>query len=232
MTQKVAIITAREGSKRIPGKNIRDFLGRPIIEYSISAALNSKIFDKVIVSTDSQKIAEIAKKAGASVPFLRSPENSSDHATTVDVLLEVIKNLKEQGEKFEYGCCLYPTAPFITAEKLIDSFHKISHGSHDYLVPVCKFRSSPQRAMTINQDNKLQFSNPDFLKTRSQDLVPAYHDVGQFYWFKTESLICDKTVFTDNTIGYPITEFESQDIDDPEDWKMAELKYTYLKSIN
>lgn len=231
MTHKVAIITARGGSKRIPDKNIKSFSGRPIIEYSIRAAIESKLFDQVIVSTDSEKIAEISKGSGALVPFIRSAENSNDTATTIDVLLEVIQNLNEKGLSFDYGCCLYPTAPFITSNKLIDSFNTLIESGQDYLVPVCKYRASPQRAMNLEQDLCLKLIHPEFLKSRSQDLRPAYHDVGQFYWFKITPLLQDKSVFTKKTIGYPISELESQDIDDIEDWKIAEFKYEYLNSL-
>lgn len=230
MTHKIAIITARGGSKRIPDKNIKSFSGRPIIEYSIKAAIESKLFDQVIVSTDSEKIAEISKSSGALVPFIRSAKNSNDTATTVDVLLEVIQNLNEKGLKFDYGCCLYPTAPFVNSNKLIDSFNTLMRSGQDYLVPVCKFRTPIQRAMSLEQDHCLKMINPEFLKNRSQDLSPTYHDVGQFYWFKTTSFLRDKSVFTEKTIGYPISELESQDIDCPEDWEIAELKYQYLKT--
>lgn len=231
MSRKIAIITARAGSKRIPSKNIKDFLGRPIIEYSISAALSSKIFDMVLVSTDCQKIADIAKNAGAIVPFYRSAQNSDDHSTTVDVLLEVINSLKIKKEEFEYGCCIYPTAPFVTSKKIIDSFECLIESGQDNLIPVCEFRSPPQRAFEMNQDKKIKMLYQEFGKSRSQDLTKAYHDVGQFYWFKIDSLLTQETVFTDKTIGYPIPEMESQDIDTPEDWEIAEFKYRYMNKM-
>lgn len=229
MTKKiVAIITARGGSKRIPGKNIKPFLGKPIITYSIEAALGSGIFQEVMVSTDDEKIAEIAKQAGARIPFTRSSETSNDFATTADVLVEVLQSYRERGTQFDYGCCLYPTAPFVTIEKLREAWKQIQQHDADSIIPVTTFSFPIWRAVTI-QNNKLQFAWPENALKRSQDLPPAYHDCGQFYFFNVERFLKTKKLITDNTVPIIVPESEVQDIDNPEDWKMAEMKYSFLK---
>jgi len=220
----IAIIPARGGSKRIPKKNIRDFLGKPIISYSIMAALNSKLFDEVMVSTDNNEIAEISKKLGATVPFLRSEKTSDDYATTADVLLEVLGEYQKLGKDFNYLCSLYPTAPFITAEKLKQSFDWMREKKADSLIPVVKFSYPIQRALKI-ENNNLKYIYPENINKRSQDLELTYHDTGQFYWIKTEVLINQRSLMTGNTIGYEISELEIQDIDNESDWKIAEIKY-------
>jgi pseudaminic acid cytidylyltransferase len=229
MTKKnVAIITARGGSKRIPGKNIKPFLGKPIIIYSIEAALQSGIFQEVMVSTDDEKIAEVANKAGAIVPFVRSAETSNDFATTADVLQEVLQSYKAQGKDFNYACCLYPTAPFVTAEKLVNAWNQIQQHDADSVIPVTAFSFPIWRAVNI-QNNRLQFTWPENALKRSQDLPPAYHDCGQFYFFNVERFLKTKKLITDNTVPIIFPESEVQDIDNPEDWKMAEIKYSFLK---
>ena len=224
----LAIITARGGSKRIPKKNIKDFCGKPIIAYSIEAALNSKIFDEVMVSTDSEEIANAARIYGDTVPFMRSAKNADDYATTYDVLLEVVNKYKEFGKVFDYICCIYPTAPFITAEKLKSAFNKFIESDADSLIPVVKFSFPPQRGFVINKENYLEYKWPENKNKRSQDLEALYHDVGQFYFYKT-------TVFedTDNTrnskiIPFELEETEVQDIDNITDWQLAELKFKFL----
>ena len=179
----VAIITARGGSKRIPRKNVKEFLGKPILLYSIEAALNSGIFEEVMVSTEDEEIARLAREAGASVPFMRGEENANDFATTTDVLLEVLDAYEKQGRHFEFGCCIYPTAPFVTAQKLNDSMTKLEQSDADTLIPVVPFSFPPQRGMVIRED-KLQFVQPEHALTRSQDLEHWYHDAGQFYCFR------------------------------------------------
>jgi pseudaminic acid cytidylyltransferase len=229
MTKKVvAIITARGGSKRIPGKNVKPFLGKPIINYSIEAALKSGIFHEVMISTDDERIAEIAKQAGAKVPFMRSAEMSNDFATTADVLIEVLHAYQKQAIHFDYGCCLYPTAPFVTAEKLMDAWRKIQQFDADSVIPVTAFSFPVWRAFLINND-RLQFAWPENALKRSQDLPPAYHDCGQFYFFNAARFLKTRQLLTDNTIPIVVPETEVQDIDNPEDWKLAEIKYSFLK---
>ena len=223
----VAIITARGGSKRLPKKNIRDFFGKPIIAYSIKAALDSGCFDEVIVSTESEEIADISKKFGASIPFLRSAKNSDDFSTTSDVLKEVLLEYKKIGKEFESTCCLYPTAVFVTADKLKNAYDLFIKSKADSLIPVVKFGYPIQRALKIN-DNSLKFFWPENIDKRSQDLEPAYHDCGQFYFFKTDILFSKGDIFSDNTIPFEIKESEVQDIDNEEDWKIAQLKYSLL----
>lgn len=220
----VAIITARGGSKRIPRKNVKEFLGKPILLYSIEAALNSGIFAEVMVSTEDEEIAELARKAGAVVPFMRGDENANDFATTTDVLLEVVEEYEKRGKHFEFGCCIYPTAPFVTAEKLKDGMEKLAASDADTLMPVVPFSFPPQRGMVIRED-KLQFVQPEHALTRSQDLEHWYHDVGQFYCFRTENFKRNKILTVGNVLPYVVSELEVQDIDTISDWKIAEMKY-------
>ena len=184
--RKIAIITARGGSKRIPRKNIKEFCGKPILAYSIEAARTSGLFDTVMVSTDDREIAELARKYGAEVPFFRSERTAGDFATTNDVLLEVLEEYEKRGECYDLGCCIYPTAPFVTAAKLKDALGRLEGSGADTLIPVVAFSYPPQRAMVVRED-RLVFESPQYLDSRSQDLEPHYHDVGQFYLFYTEA---------------------------------------------
>lgn len=227
MKKAVAIITARGGSKRIPRKNIKPFLGKPIIQYSIEAALASGCFDEVMVSTDDDEIANIALQAGAKIPFKRSNKNADDHATTADVILEVLDQYHQVGKQFDLACCIYPTAPFVTAEKLKLAYHKLLTSGAKAVVPVVRFGFPILRSFKMEGD-LVKLNWPEYLNTRSQDLPPAFHDAGQFYFFNTASFIEEKKVFTDCTIGLEMPESEVQDIDTEEDWKVAEIKYTFL----
>lgn len=223
----VAIITARGGSKRIPRKNIKDFLGRPIIEYSIKAALEAGIFDEVMVSTDDEEIAEIAKNAGARVPFMRSKDTANDFATTADVIDEVLQQYKTNDVEFDYVCCIYPTAPFVTAKCLKEAMELLMNGNSDSVVPVVKFGFPPQRGVII-QDGRVSFKWPEFALARSQDLESMYHDCGQFYCLNIESFEKQKCLVMANTMPYIREEKEVQDIDTMEDWYLAEIKYRML----
>ena len=220
----VAIITARGGSKRIPRKNVKEFLGKPILLYSIEAALNSGIFEEVMVSTEDEEIAELARKAGATVPFMRGEENANDYATTTDVLLEVVAEYEKRGKHFEFGCCIYPTAPFVTAEKLKEGMERLASSDADTLMPVVPYSFLPQRGMVI-RDDKLQFVQPEHALTRSQDLEPWYHDVGQFYCFRIENFKKNRILTVGNVLPLVVSELEVQDIDTIADWKIAEMKY-------
>ncbi len=225
--RRIAIITARGGSKRIPGKNVKEFCGKPILAYSIEAAVSSGLFDRVMVSTDDPGIGEIAGKYGAEVPFFRSAENSGDFATTNDVLLEVLREYEKRGEHFDLGCCLYPTAPFVTGEKLKEAVGMLEESDADTLIPVTAFSYPPQRAMVV-REGRLLFENPEYLDSRSQDLEPHYHDVGQFYVFRTEAFVQNRRLMVGNILPYVISELEVQDIDNQTDWEIAEMKYRIL----
>ena len=220
----IAIITARGGSKRIPHKNIKSFYGRPIIAYSIEAAIDSGAFDTVMVSTDDEQIAEISRKYGAEVPFMRSEKTSGDFATTTDVLKEVLEEYEKRGEHFDTACCLYPTAPFITSQRLKEAVEKFKGADADTLISVTAFSYPPQRALII-RDDRLVFKYPEHLVTRSQDLEKEYHDVGQFYVFDTEAFIRNGNLMLGNIIPFELSELEVQDIDTEVDWELAELKY-------
>lgn len=223
---RVAIITARGGSKRIPKKNIKDFCGKPIIEYSIRAALDSGIFDEVMVSTDSEEIADIAKKAGASIPFLRSETTSNDYATTADVINEVLDSYESRGEKFDTCVCIYPTAPFVTAEKIKTAVDILEREGVDAVVPVVRFSFPPQRGFIIDsKDGYTKAKYPECIPMRSQDLEPMYHDCGQFYCLNTASFRSQKKIFMDRMMSIEVEETEVQDIDNETDWIMAELKW-------
>jgi pseudaminic acid cytidylyltransferase len=227
---RVAIITARGGSKRIPRKNIRLFNGIPIIAYPIRTALESGLFDEVMVSTDDSEIAEISVKHGAKVPFFRSPENSNDYAGTLDVLKEVIQKYETIGRDFNELCCLYPITPLITKEALIDSCKLLEASTVDFVIPVSKYSTPIQRSLKII-DDRLVMADPSYLNVRSQDLEPRYHDVGQFYFAKTEALMNAKSLFTDRTAAYEMEEFVVQDVDNESDWRILEFKYEYLNKI-
>ena len=223
----LAMITARGGSKRIPRKNIKEFNGKPIIAYSIEAALSSGVFDEVMVSTDDEEIAEIAKKYGAKVPFFRSEKTANDFATTVDVIEEVLNTYKERGQEFDIFCCIYPTAPFITAKRLKDAVEELSASDADSLIPVVRFSYPPQRAMEVH-DGKLVFRQPENLSKRSQDLEPHFHDAGQFYVVRSESFFKNRGIMVGDILPMELSELEVQDIDNEVDWKLAELKYNLL----
>ena len=227
MSSRLAIITARGGSKRIPKKNIREFCGKPILAYSIEAALESGLFDHVMVSTDSEEIAEIAKKYGAEVPFFRSEATSGDFATTNDVLAEVLAEYEKRGMHFEVACCIYPTAPFVTAEKLRTAAEQLEASDADTLIPVVSFSYPPQRAMVVEQE-RLVLKYPEYLDSRSQDLQPHYHDVGQFYVFRTERFAVNKKLMVGDILPFIVSELEVQDIDNLTDWKIAEMKYRLM----
>jgi len=229
--KNLCIITARGGSKRIPQKNIKDFLGLPIIAYSIQTALDSKLFDDVLVSTDCKEIAEVAKKYGASVPFLRSNKNSNDYATTSDALLEVIEKLNNQKIFPEIICCLYPTAPLLSVKTLKNSYDQFVVSKAPSLIPVVKFSFPPQRAFLL-KDKLLEFAYPENKDTRSQDLEPIYHDAGQFYWMEAKTFIINKMIFSrEGTTFFELNELEVQDIDSITDWRLAELKFKILNNL-
>lgn len=223
----LAIIPARGGSKRIPRKNIRNFLGKPIIAYSIEAALGSGLFDDVMVSTDDEEIALIAKQYGATVPFLRSKVASDDFATTAQVLEEVLENYSKEDIRFDYACCIYPTAPFITSSILNKGYRKLQEGNFKSVFPVLRYGYPIWRSLKLEGD-KVMMKWPEYLSSRSQDLDAAFHDTGQFYWFNVAAFHESKVLFTDYSGAIELTELEVQDIDNEIDWALAELKYKLL----
>jgi pseudaminic acid cytidylyltransferase len=231
MNRKVAIIPARGGSKRIPGKNARSFCGKPIIEYSIDAAIKSGCFDEIMVSTDDMKIAEIAKKSGAKVPFIRSEKTSDDYAMLADVIEEVLLEYKKLGTDFYYFCCILATAPFISSNDIANGLSILTTDNVESVVPVTRFSYPIQRSLKI-ESGKLKMFWPENYNVRSQDLTPAYHDCGQFYWMKSESLMKQKKLYATNTAYIEISESISQDVDTEEDWVLAELKYKMQNQLS
>lgn len=222
--RKIAMITARGGSKRIPRKNIKEFCGKPILAYSIEAALSSGCFDTVMVSTDDGQIAQVAKQYGAQVPFFRSEETSNDYAATADVILEVLSEYQKRAESYDLVCCIYPTAPFLTGERLRQAMALLEDGEADSVLPVVRFSFPPQRSVVI-KDGFLQPKWPECMPMRSQDLEPFYHDAGQFYCLRTESFLKQKKLIMDKTVPLEMSELEVQDIDTLQDFRLAEVKF-------
>jgi pseudaminic acid cytidylyltransferase len=225
----LAIIPARGGSKRIPRKNLKNFCGKPIIAYSIDVALKSHCFGEVMVSTDDKEIAEISSSFGAQIPFIRSSVNSNDHAMLADVIEEVLKEYEKRGKNFKYFCCILATAPFISLNKFIEGFDALIKTGADSVVPVTKFSYPIQRAVKI-EDGQLKMFWPENYNVRSQDLISAYHDCGQFYWMKSQSLLEQKKLYAKFTVPLEIPEIEVQDIDTVQDWEIAEMKYQILNN--
>lgn len=221
----VCIITARGGSKRIPRKNIKSFCGRPIIEYSIEAALQAQCFDEVMVSTDDEEIKQVALAAGAKVPFFRSAKNSDDYSTTCDVLKEVIETYRDHGQHFDALCCIYPTAPFVTADKLKKGMKLLHEHQADSVLPVVQYSYPIQRSLRIVEDGRTEMLWPENYLARSQDLEPVYHDCGQFYCLNTNSMLSQMRLFAEKTYPIVVSELEVQDIDNEADWALAEIKF-------
>ena len=228
MKNTVAVITARGGSKRIPKKNIKEFCGKPIIAYAIQVAIASNIFDEVMVSTDSEEIAKIARDYGAVVPFMRSEKNADDYATTEDVIMEVVNQYKERGKAYAYVCCLYPTTPFITSSILKEAVKIMVQENPAVVIPVVQFSYPPQRCFVIDENGYARFKYPEYVQTRSQDLEKQYHDAGQFYVYHVEKLFAHNGIIEDDFKPIILPEMCVQDIDTLDDWKMAEMKYRLI----
>lgn len=226
-SKSIAIITARGGSKRIPKKNIKAFCGKPILAYSVEAALNAGCFDRVMVSTDSGEIAEIARKYGAEVPFMRSEKTSDDFATTAEVLMEVLAEYEKRGEVFQQMACLYPTAPFVTAEKLRSAIEMLKREDIVMVQPVVAFSYPPQRGYVI-QGDFMEMKWKENYPKRSQDLEKLYHDAGQFYCYDVDTFIRAGGVILEGISPIVLDELEVQDIDSETDWRLAELKYQMM----
>lgn len=225
----LAIIPARGGSKRIPRKNIKPFLGKPIIAYSIELALESGLFDEVMVSTEDDEIADVARDFGASVPFMRSAETADDYAGLPEVMLEVLEEYNNSKNRlFDYVCCILPTAPLICQKHLKRAYEMISSGNFDAVLPVTAFSFPILRSVRFNDEGFLVINWPDHFEKRSQDLPKNYHDTGTFYWVKGEKFMQDGELFPPRSTGIELEETEIQDIDTETDWKLAEIKYQYL----
>lgn len=225
----VVIIPARGGSKRIPKKNIKDFHGKPIISYSIEAAIKSNLFDRVIVSTDDDEIAIVAKQYGADVPFVRPAELSNDFADTQSVIDHAIRFLVSNGERYDYVCTIYATAPFLQEKYLVDAYEKLSTSDAINAFSCTSMPFPIQRTFKITDENRCKMFWPENFSKRSQDLEEAYQDAGQFYWRKLDCKT-KKHMFSDESIPIILPRYLVQDIDTLEDWKRAELMYGALKS--
>jgi len=228
---RVSIIPARGGSKRIPRKNIKIFHGKPMIAYSIQAAQKSGLFDKIIVSTDDEEIAAIAREYGAEVPFIRPKELADDYAGTIPVIAHAIQILEEQGNIIDSACCIYATAPFIRSEDIIRAYNALITQNKSYSFPVTTFPFPIFRGVKRDAEGNIQMFFPEHFSTRSQDLEEAYHDTGQFYWGTCEAWLEGKPIFSDVATTIVLPRHLVQDIDTPEDWNRAELIYQLLHTV-
>ncbi|WP_338560596.1 pseudaminic acid cytidylyltransferase [Acinetobacter sp. KS-LM10] len=226
---KIAIIPARGGSKRIPRKNIKDFFGKPMIAWSIEAALKSNCFDRVIVSTDDREIAEIAKKYGAEVPFIRTAELSDDHVGTIPVIKQAIQWLTDNLQAPHLVCCIYATAPFVSAYDIQRGLAQLEQNNASYAFTVTSYAFPIQRAIRITEDNNVEMFLPEHFQTRSQDLEEAYHDAGQFYWGKVDAWMSEKVIFGSESTPVILPRYRVQDIDTLEDWNRAEWLFKAMQ---
>ena len=226
---RLCVIPARGGSKRIPRKNIKSFCGQSMIGYSIKAAIASGCFDKIIVSTDDQEIAEVAKSFGAAVPFMRPDELANDYTATIPVIKHAIEWFDDQGQSPSEVCCLYATAPFVQADSIRKAYKKMKQEKVDYCFTVTSFAFPIQRAIKITAENRIEMFYPEHFETRSQDLEESYHDAGQFYWGKAEAFKQQKSLFSKSATPYILPQHLVQDIDTMEDWKKAELTYKIIQ---
>tara|TARA_B100000787_G_C16100451_1_gene253188 strand:- start:59 stop:760 length:702 start_codon:yes stop_codon:yes gene_type:complete len=229
---RLCIIPARGGSKRIPRKNIKEFCGQAMIGYSIEAAITSQCFDKVIVSTDDQEIAEVAKSFGAEVPFIRPDELANDHAATIPVVKHAIEWFDEQGQLPTDVCCLYATAPFIQSQTISKAFQQLQESEADYCFSVTSFAFPIQRSIRITQDGKVDMFYPENFNVRSQDLEEAYHDAGQFYWGKAQAFKDELPIFSETASPFILPRYLVQDIDTMEDWIRAEAMHRVLQETD
>ena len=224
----LAVITARGGSKRIPRKNIRPFRGKPMLAWPLEAALTSSLFDEVMVSTEDAEIADVARRYGASIPFLRSARTSGDFSTTPDVLVEVLENYRTCGMFFETACCIYPTAAFLTADALNEGYRKLQAETFDVVMPVAAFSYPIWRSLKRSDSGQIDLIWPENYPKRSQDLPKSYHDAGQFYWFRVDAFLRDRLLMGPNTGSILLPESHVQDIDTEADWAMAEFKHQWI----
>lgn len=226
---KLAVIPARGGSKRIPRKNIKPFCGKPMIAWSIEAALDCDCFDKVMVSTDDPEIADIAGECGALVPFVRPAALSDDHTGTTAVIKHAIEWFAALGQMPDQVCCLYATAPFVSAEDLRTGLKVLTESGADYAFSVTSYAFPIQRALRITTAQRIEMFNPEHFNTRSQDLEEAYHDAGQFYWGQASAWLHGKVVFGSASVPVLLPRHRVQDIDTHEDWLTAEYLFHALR---
>ena len=218
----IAIIPARGGSKRIFRKNVKSLAGVPAIAYPIELALNSGLFEKVIVSTDDSEIAEVSRKYGAEIPFLRSSELSNDFAITVDVISDAAERLQNQGEMYDYICCIYPVTPLLKVQRLMEAIKILESGVWDYVFPAIEFPSHIERGFKKGISGNIDFCYPEFANTRTQDIGKTFHDAGQFYFGKSEAWLTRKPILCGNATFIELVKNETFDIDDLEDWVLVE----------
>jgi len=224
----LAVIPARGGSKRIPGKNIRSFLGKPIIQYSIEAAIKSEVFDRVIVSTDSEQIAAMARDCGAEIPFIRPAELSDDHTPTIPVIRHAVESTSTQESPVRFACCIYATAPFVEASDIRRGLDMLKENPNSkFLFPVTTFPFPILRSLRMD-GSRVTMNFPEHEQTRSQDLTEAWHDAGQFYWGTATAWKSANGVYSASALGLPVERCRVQDIDTNEDWSRAELMYSAL----
>lgn len=230
IVKRVAIIPARGGSKRIPRKNVKEFCGKPMISWSIKAAKASGCFDRIIVSTDDAEIADVAKRHGAEVPFMRPAALSDDYAGTLPVIRHALDWLQQNGDPVDYACCIYATAPFVSAEDLRAGLALLRQANCSYAFSVTSYAFPIQRAVRITEQGRVAMFQPEYFNTRSQDLEEAWHDAGQFYWGKAQAWRDEQPLFTDQSAPVKLPRYRVQDIDTPEDWARAEWLFKALQA--
>jgi pseudaminic acid cytidylyltransferase len=227
----VAIIPARGGSKRIPRKNLKPFDGVPMIARSIQTAIDSGLFARVVVSTDDEAIAELARAFGAQVPFMRPAALADDYTGTSAVIVHALEELHRQGDEVDYACCIYATAPLLQTRFLQQGFNLLEqHPEKSFAFSVCDFGFPVQRALTVDGQGALTALYPEFLDTRSQDLPVAYQDAGQFYWGRGRAWLQGEVLYSPASLPVILPRYLVQDIDTFEDWKRAEYLYAALKA--
>ena len=225
---RLAIIPARGGSKRIPRKNLRLFAGSPVLTYSVRAAITAGCFDKIIVSTDDDEIAEVARAFGASTPFIRPSELADDHAVLIDVVRHAILWYQDRGEIVTEVCCIFATAPFVTSDTLLMGLDTLHKSGRSFALSVTSFPFPVQRAISLLSDGSINAMYPEFRETRSQDLEPSWHDAGQFCWGTSNAFLDRLPIFSSHTTGVALPRHLVQDLDTLEDWRRAELMYQVM----
>lgn len=222
--KNLAIIPARGGSKRIPRKNVKPFLGKPMLAYSIEAALSTGLFDEVMVSTDDEEIAEVARQYGAKVPFMRTPATANDYATLADVMKEVLTEYKNRGLEFDNSCLILATCPMLQSQDISSAYNCLTSSDFTMVYPVVLFSYPIWRCLDLAEDGSMRRHWPEFENSRSQDLPKQYHDTGTFYWYKNAEWLAGNVKIG----GIEVDETTIQDIDTETDWKLAEMKYKLL----
>lgn len=229
---KVAIIPARGGSKRIPRKNIREFSGKPMIAWSIDAAKRSGCFDRIIVSTDDDEIASVAREYGAEIPFRRPATFSDDYAGTVPVIRHAVDWLVGEGFPVDFACCIYATAPFLSVEDIQQGEQRLLESGCSFAFSVTSYAFPIQRALRLTQGDRVEMVDPQQFATRSQDLEEAWHDAGQFYWGTADAWMEERVIFSPDSVAVPVPRYRVQDVDTPEDWETAEYMFEALRARN